>query len=321
MQFYDIFHGDADGLCALRQLRLAEPRASVRITGAKRDVSLVERADAHSGDELTVLDVSFARNQEALERLLNRGVRCRYFDHHGRQSSPPHPGLQAFIDTAPELCTSLIVDRHLGGAHRAWAVVGAFGDNLPRAACAAAASLALDEQRLARLKDLGECLTYNAYGDGVEDLHYHPADLYDTLERYTDPFDFISGEPIVDVLRSGFADDLYRAGEVAPTLSTQHCALLVLPDAAWSRRASGPLANRLAQAHPDRAHAVLTPIRNDAYRVSVRAPVARPMGADALCREFAGGGRAGAAGVDELAASEVARFAAAFGKAFAGSSD
>jgi hypothetical protein len=318
MQFYDIFNGDADGLCALHQLRLADPRSSVLVTGAKRDINLLARVDAHAGDQLTVLDVTLDRNAAALAQLLARGVLCRYFDHHGHGQAFSHPGLQAFIDTAPDTCTSLIVDRYLGGRHRIWAVVAAFGDNIAAKARAVAASLGFDEQQVARLKELGECLNYNAYGDDVDDLYYHPSDLYGILMRYADPFEFMSSEPVMEVLRNGFADDLYRADETAPTLSTERCALLVLPDAPWSRRVSGPFANRLAQAHPERAHAVLTPTRNGAYRVSVRAPIAKPLGADTLCREFAGGGgRAAAAGVDELRSGEVDRFTAAFGKAFA----
>ncbi len=49
MQFYDIFNGDADGICALHQLRLEEPRASVLVTGVKRDVRLLDRVTAARG--------------------------------------------------------------------------------------------------------------------------------------------------------------------------------------------------------------------------------------------------------------------------------
>ena len=63
--FYDVFNGDADGICALHQLRLTEPRASVLVTGAKRDIALLDRVEAHAGDELTVLDVSLAVNSAA----------------------------------------------------------------------------------------------------------------------------------------------------------------------------------------------------------------------------------------------------------------
>ena len=309
--FYDVFNGDADGICALHQLRLAEPRPSVLVTGAKRDIALLEGVEAQAGDAITVLDISLARNVSALQRLLARGATCRYFDHHFAGEVPAHPNLETFIDTAPDTCTSLIVDGYLDGRQRIWAVVAAFGDNLAAAACTTAAALELDDAQLAQLQELGECINYNAYGESVDDLNYPPADLYQTLSRYADPFRFISGEPVFEVLRAGRSDDLYHAGELKPALETARCALYVLPNAAWSRRVSGVFANRLAQQHPQRAHAVLT-ARRGGFLVSVRAPMTEPRGADELCRQFAGGGgRQGAAGIDLLPEVELDRFIAA----------
>ena len=314
--FYDVFNGDADGICALQQLRLIEPRASVLVTGIKRDIALLERIVAQPGDEITVLDVSLARNAVALQRQLARGASCRYFDHHFPGEIPTHPRLKTYIDTAPDVCTSLLVDRYLDGRQRVWAVVAAFGDNLAQAARQAAVSLNLGEPQLAQLRELGEGINYNAYGDSVDDLNYHPADLYQTLSRYLDPFEFISSEPVFDVLRSGRADDLFRANELAPEFETPRCALYMLPDAAWSRRVSGSFSNHLANEHPGRAHAVLTR-GDDGYRVSVRAPLNHPAGADALCCQFErGGGRKGAAGIDLLPASDFERFMTDFRKAF-----
>lgn len=313
---YDIFNGDADGLCALHQLRLEEPRASELITGVKRDISLLERVHAREGDELTVLDISMKRNAAALARALECGARVRYFDHHAAGEIPAHAALEAHIDTSSETCTSLIVDGHIGGRHRLWAVVAAFGDNLVSAAVAAAQPLMLDHTELARLHELGECLNYNAYGESVEDLHYHPADLYRTLSRYRDPRHFLFDEPVFGVLKSAYAEDLYRAGEVSPHREGEHTAIYVLPDAAWSRRVNGIFGNRLAQAHPTRAHAVLV-AREGGYVVSVRAPVTRPAGAGALCALFeSGGGREGAGGIDRLPEADFERFAAAFEAAF-----
>ncbi len=308
--FYDVFNGDADGICALHQLRLAEPRPGVLVTGAKREIALLERVEAQPGDAITVLDISLARNVSALQRLLACGASCRYFDHHFAGAVPAHPNLETFIDTAPDICTSLIADRYLGGRHRIWAVVAAFGDNLAAAARSAAAPLGVNELQIAQLQELGESINYNAYGESVDDLNYHPADLYQTLSRYADPFEFISGEPVFEILRSGRADDLYLAAELKPEMETARCALYVLPDAAWSRRVSGVFANRLAQQHRERAHAVLT-ARPGGFVVSVRAPTAAPRGADELCRQFAGGGRQGAAGIDLLPGSELDRFVAA----------
>jgi len=41
---YDVFNGDADGICALIQLRRADPKPDATlITGVKRDIELLER--------------------------------------------------------------------------------------------------------------------------------------------------------------------------------------------------------------------------------------------------------------------------------------
>ena len=318
MQFYDIFNGDADGICALHQLRLAQPRAATLVTGVKRDVRLLERVAAAAGDELTVLDISLKANAGAAQRALAAGARIAWFDHHAAGDIPRHANLGAHIDTAPDICTSLIVDRYLNGRHRAWAVVAAFGDNMAESARRAAGGLDLDEAELARLRELGECINYNAYGETVEDLHYPPADLYGVLSRYPEPLDFIEGEPVLDVLRAAMADDLDRARSLVPRDATAGAALYVMPDAAWSRRVHGIFANQLATRHPQRAHALLVG-NAGGYTVSVRAPLARPFGADALCLRFeTGGGRQAAAGINRLPESDLSRFTAEFNRAFAG---
>jgi len=318
MQFYDIFNGDADGICALQQLRLEEPRASVLVTGVKRDVHLLDRVNAAAGDELTVLDISLKTNAGDVKRLLAAGARLRYFDHHEAGEIPPDPRLRTFIDTAPDICTSLIVDRHLGGRQRRWAVVAAFGDNLPGPALRAAQGLDLDERDVARLRQLGECMNYNAYGETVDDLHYHPADLFETVSHYHDPREFLDGEPVFEVLKNALDDDVSRAVGIKPQAAGGNTAIYVLPDAAWSRRIHGFYGNQLALKHPRRAHALLVS-GHGGYRVSVRAPVENPRGADTLCRQFeGGGGRQAAAGINWLAEADYARFAAAFAKAFPG---
>ncbi len=318
MQFYDIFNGDADGICALQQLRLEEPRASVLVTGVKRDVRLLERVNAAAGDELTVLDISLRSNADDLRRLLGAGARLRCFDHHAAGELPQHANLKAYIDSAPDTCTSLIVDRYLGGRQRMWAVVAAFGDNLEGAARRAAAGTDLDETEIRRLRELGECVNYNAYGDSVDDLHYHPADLFEIVSRYRDPRDFIEGEPVLEVLKNALADDFSRAHALAPSAASAHAALYVLPDVAWSRRIHGFFANELARSHPQRAVALLV-ARHGGYTVSVRAPLERPQGADVLCLKFeTGGGRQGAAGINWLPEADYPRFLAEFSKAFVG---
>ena len=316
MKFYDIFNGDADGICALHQLRLEEPRVAVLVTGAKREIALVQRVDAAAGDELTVLDISFDTNARAVTRALERGARCRYFDHHHAGAVPQHPNLTAHIDTAPDACTSLIVDRYLSGRQRIWAVVAAFGDNLGDAARTAAQTLKLAPPEIEQLRELGVYINYNAYGETVDDLHYHPADLFATLSRYRQPREFIEGEPVFEVLKNGYQDDFWQARSVKPELATDRAAVHILPDAAWSRRINGVFGNQLAQDHPARAHAVLV-TRSDGFLVSVRAPLERPRGADALCRKFeSGGGRQGAAGINHLPREELPRFVTEFQRQF-----
>jgi hypothetical protein len=318
MPFYDIFNGDADGICALQQLRLEEPRATKLVTGVKRDVRLLDRVVAAPGDELTVLDVSLKTNADEVARLLAAGARLRYFDHHASGEIPRHANLKAFIDAAPDTCTSLIVDRYLNGRRRPWAVVAAFGDNLVESALRAAMDLDLDERDLLRLRELGECINYNAYGETIEDLHYPPADLYETLSHYSDPRDFIEGEPVFEVLKNALVDDFERARGAVPAAATPGAVLCVLPDEAWSRRIHGLFANQLAHRDPRRASAVLV-ATGSGYTVSVRAPIEQPHGADTLCLKFeSGGGRQAAAGINRLPESDYARFVAEFTAAFPG---
>jgi DHHA1 domain len=314
--FYDIFNGDADGLCALQQLRLAQPREAELTTGVKRDIRLVERVRATAGDEVTVLDVSLAENREGLLALLDAGAHCTYFDHHFPGDIPRHPRLEAHIGYAPAVCTSLIVDEHLGGRFRAWAVVGAFGDNLASQAVQAALPLQLGEPALETLRALGESLNYNAYGDTPEDLRFHPAALYRRMRPYADPLEFAAHDPAFPILRQGLKEDLAQAGAVVPLIDDPSGYVALLPDSTWARRVHGPWANRLAAAHPDRGHAVLI-WRTGSYRVSVRAPASHPFGADTLCRRFpSGGGRPDAAGINALPEEKLEEFLAAFRAAF-----
>lgn len=310
MRFYDIFNGDADGICALQQLRLAEPRDAELVTGVKRDNKLLARVNPRAGDVLTVLDIALDENRSDLLRALNAGASCRYFDHHFAGAVPDHPLLEAHIDTSASTCTSLIVDRHLLGAHRAWAVVAAFGDNLAEAARAAAKGLALCDDELKTLRALGECLNYNAYGETLEDLNFHPAELYRRLHACRDPLEFAAQGPEFPALQRAYAEDLERARQTPVKAVGSRNAAVFLPDAKWSRRIGGMLANELAHKFPSRAHAVLVQ-NGDGYVVSLRAPQpAMPgsdqPGIDQIARLFAGGnGREKAAGIQLLPQAQV----------------
>jgi hypothetical protein len=316
--YIDVFNGDADGICALHQLRLAQPVPSTLVSGVKRDIALLDRVQASAGDEITVLDVSLDKNRAALLRLLELGAAVVYFDHHFAGDIPTHPRLSATIDTAPDACTSLLVDRHLGGCFRAWAVVAAFGDNLDASAWAAAEPLGLDEAQLSRLRELGIYLNYNAYGAGIEDLYFLPDELFRRIQHYAEPFAFIDQDQAFTTLRDGYAADIAKTQALQPQRVTAGHALYVLPAEAWARRVSGVFANRLAQEHPDRAHALLTRLPGGGYVVSVRAPLSNKTGADALCRQFpAGGGRQAAAGINLLEEDSFETFTQRFAQAYA----
>lgn len=313
----DVFNGDADGICALQQIRLAEPGESVLVTGVKRDIGLLERVTVRPGDEVTVLDISLDRNRGALTRLLEAGARIRYFDHHFAGETLEHAALLLRIDPSPARGTSLLVDEYLGGGYRAWAVVGTFGDNLDESAVRAAAPLDLGAEAMGRLRELGVLLNYNAYGERVEDLHVHPAEVFRRLAPYPDPLGFVAEDPLFSVLREGYAADRERAAALQPVLETQRVALYVLPAEAWARRVSGVYANDLARAARGRAHALVTRRLEGGSVVSVRAPLAHSVGADALCRQFpTGGGRQGAAGINELPDERFDDFVWAFVDAF-----
>ena len=317
MKYVDVFNGDADGICALHQLRLTEPRDSHLLTGVKRDINLLNRVEAEEGDRVTVLDISLDKNRKDLLRLLQAGAKIIYFDHHFAGDIPMDNNLEAHIDTDANMCTSLLVNAYLGGTYLPWAVTAAFGDNLFSAAENAAQSLNLKESQLDELKLLGTCINYNGYGATVDDLIFPPETLYKLIKPYVDPFDFIRNEEGYQTLLNGYRDDVVMAESMQPEFTSDTHALYILPDAKWARRVSGVFANQLAQNNPKRAHAMLTQQADSSYVVSVRAPLNNKTGADELCRQFeTGGGRKAAAGINHLPEAEYARFLQAFVAAF-----
>ena len=312
---YDVCNGDADGLCAVRQWRLHEPAAATLVTGLKREIALLQRVPADRVDEVLVCDVSLERNRPALTRLLERGVRVRWFDHHAAGEVPVHAGLEAHLDFDTQVCSSLLVDRALGGRQRAWALVGTYGDELTAVADRLAADSGFGQTQMAALRRLGRAINYNAYGDEEADVCIAPAALYTLMARHDDPFSMLAGEPVIDEIDGQREADLRQALALAPSWQSEQARVVVLPDVPWSRRVSGVLANELAAARPAQAQAVLRPRRSGELTVSVRAPRATPQGANRFCAAFGGSGRAAAAGIDTLPASELERFIQAFAAA------
>ncbi len=310
MAHIDIFNGDADGICALTQLRNAEPLQSTLITGVKRDIALVAKAEVAEGDHMTVLDVSFDKNREGVVKALEAGAEIFYVDHHFTGDIPVNDRLTTIIDTDPNVCTSLLVNGHLRGKYVEWAVTGAFGDNLKATARALAEPLGLSEERLTLLETLGICINYNGYGSSLKDLHFAPAELFELVRPHPTPFAFIEQVPeTFEKLESGYRNDMASAAAVKPVRASEKTAVFILPNEPWARRVSGVYSNDLANAFPARAHAVLTECADGTYLVSVRAPLENKQGADELCRQFpTGGGRAAAAGINALPGDQLGAF-------------
>ncbi|HIG64591.1 MAG TPA: DHH family phosphoesterase [Methyloprofundus sp.] len=310
--YYDIFNGDADGICALIQLRLAEPRKASLITGIKRDIQLLTKINAQPGDQLTVLDISMQKNSLQLNQFLANGASVFYADHHQAGDLPLHPNLTALIDTSSDTCTSLIINKYLENQFPLWAITAAFGDNFHLSAEHLANTINLDTQNLQLLNNLGTYVNYNAYGSCLEDLHFMPDKLYREMAEYISPLDFIaSSSAIYQQLENGYLEDMHSAEQVQPEYVTDNVAVFILPDQAWARRVSGVFSNNLANQYPDRAHAVVTYTPANDYQVSVRAPLNNKVKADELCASFAtGGGRRAAAGINHLPPTGLTEFIA-----------
>jgi len=317
MKYYDVFNGDADGICALHQLRLAKPLESTLVTGVKRDIALLKKIQAEASDTIMVLDISFDKNRDDALRLLSQGANIIYFDHHFAGEIPAHENLTTNIDTSANTCTSLLVNASLKGQYLPWAVTAAFGDNLFSAAETAAIPLQLNAAQLEQLKLLGTCINYNGYGASLDDLIFPPAELYQLIKPYENPFDFIEKSPAYEKLLKAYQDDFAKVAAMQAAFEDKLHALYILPNEKWARRVSGIYANDLAQQSPDKAHAILTEKDNGNYLVSVRAPLNNKTGADILCRQFeTGGGRQAAAGINDLASSDYDKFESLFAGSF-----
>jgi single-stranded DNA-specific DHH superfamily exonuclease len=319
MANYDLFNGDADGICALIQLRLAQPKESTLITGIKRDIKLLknltEQVELQQGDEVVVLDVSMAKNTEYLNKALNAGANVFYADHHQMGDKPEHENLDARINTASNTCTSLIISAHLTGRLKkeshAWAIVAAFGDNITIVAEALCDKAGYNEKQKKQLRTLGICMNYNGYGADLRDLFYHPAELFKIAVKYASPFEFITNESeVFNTMSNGYKEDMAKALKIEPSFEFENAALFILPNEQWARRVSGVVGNELANQYPERANAILTEREDYAdggltYQVSIRAPKNNLVGADVIAAKFGGGGRKGAAGIDFLRATEI----------------
>ncbi|MBO0162902.1 DHH family phosphoesterase [Vibrio sp. sp1] len=309
---YDVFNGDADGIIALIQLRLAHPKESILVTGVKRDIKLLSKiVDKGDVTSVTTLDISMEKNLPSLTALLEQGVEVFYCDHHRSGEIPQSSKLTTLIDLDAEVCTSLLINNKLNGKHAKWAVAGAFGDNLFTSAEKLAAEIGLSPEDTDFLKQLGTLINYNGYGADLDDLHIPPAELYKMLVEYPCPLQLRDdlSSPFY-TLQKGYESDHAKVEKLVAISDSNAARVFELPAEAWARRISGVFGNELANQSPDIAHAVLTlnPGEQD-YTVSVRAPLSNRVGADEICSSFpTGGGRKAAAGINKLPTAEKVEF-------------
>lgn len=316
----DVFNGDADGILARHQYRLSHPASEATlVSGLKRDVKLISQLVDLARAEVTVFDISLDSNQSDVEALIKGGVHFRWYDHHRRGSLVDGPQLETHIDLSASTCTSLIVNGVLKGSHLAWAIAGAYGDNLSDVATPLGLSHDYSDAQLLQLRQLGETLNYNGYGERRDDLAAWPVDVALDLQAYETPFDYMAkSEVFARVLSQKEQDEAVMSGSEILHLSTSG-EILLLPEGAASRRMSGLLSNEKVFDEPELAHATLTTLDDGTgYRVSIRAPKTRPAGADVLASRFpTGGGRAGAGGVNVLPFAKLDEFFDAFDEVFA----
>ncbi len=311
---YDVFNGDADGIIALLQLRLSKnkpyPQESTLVSGVKRDISLLKQVDINQATSVTVLDISLEKNIEPLIDLLNNDIDVFYVDHHRAGDIPQSEKLTCLLDLDANTCTSLLINEQLQGEFSTWAIVAAFGDNMHQSATTLANKLGLTDEEQSLLQELGIYINYNGYGSSLEDLHFHPADLYQQLLNYANPFDLIYQQGSVFAkLKAAYLADMAKAKSAEVILDNDNVKGVKLADEPWARRVSGVFGNELANASPDKAHVVLTLNTDKSYTISVRAPLNNKQGAGELCAQFpTGGGRAAAAGINALPAEMLGDF-------------
>jgi hypothetical protein len=212
-----------------------------------------------------------------------------------------------------------LVDHAIGGIARPWAIAAAYGDNLREVATALGLSSGCSEQQCDQLKALGETLNYNGYGEQLSDLAATPLDVARDLEGYDDPFDYMKTSPVYERIALQKTEDEEAMGEVESLYLSTSGEVLLLPRGGASRRMSGLFSNEKVNEEPDLAHAIVTHLEDEeGYRISIRAPKARPEKADVLATKFkTGGGRAAAGGINHLPLGELDDFFNAFDEVFA----
>ena len=272
------YNGDADGICSMVQWGLVHGIDGNTVTGVKRDIELLKKINPENGDEIIVMDISLARNHSKASELIQSDINITWFDHH--LAGEPIVGLEAHIDTSPDVCTARIVESYLG-VESDWAQVALHGDGLSA------------HSSKPEFKELGELLNYNGYGADLEDLHFHPDELMRICLESETPASFLQ-TPTFEALRNGFNTDMENVDSVV-----EIDGIYMLPNEAWARRVVGVMAHRINSTGPG-PH-VIAIDKGDVLQISLRGR----NGIGEICAMFGGGGRETAGGIDALPKDEI----------------
>lgn len=305
MVHYDIFNGDADGIVSLHQYRMHFPvKKPELVTSMKRDVELLRHMRLVKHSRLTVFDISHKTNEVHVQGILSNNNRIVWFDHHDVGMVYPSNMFRLTFDTSSDVCTNMLVDSYVDGLYRPWTIVGAYGDNLHEQA--AALNPGFNDKKMYHLREIGETLNYNGYGNVETDLTVHPKDVYLDLSKYESPFDYRRKSEVYDQIHTQKCADHHELKNSEILHESWTGKVVLLPDSKASVRYSGIYSNQLSTDNPNSAFLILTTVGDDNYRVSIRAPKKRPHGASSLANNFeTGGGREKAAGINHLPKNQL----------------
>ena len=304
--YYDFFNGDADGMISTHVYRTFIPKDTIKFTGMKRDIKLLRHATRISDSTLTVFDVSLKSNDDYVERTLQNNNHIRWFDHHDPGTVDFGKRVQTNIDTDPDCCTAIIVDKYTDGLYRPWTIAAAFGDNLHQQA--EEMNPNMSQERMDTLRTIGETLNYSGYGNSEDDLIAQPIDVYEDMAQYRNPFNYFRRSRLFHSIHDQMLADKEQLSRSTVLFDEEFGMVVQLPDTVASSRYSGIYSNALAMNNPDKAFAILT-INGDDFKVSIRAPINRPTGAVTLANQFpTGGGREKAAGINVLPQNKIHEF-------------
>ena len=306
MKYYDFFNGDADGIISLHQFRLQFPRKSELFTGVKRDVKLLRHVVDIKNATFTVFDISLLSNSDYIKGILQNNNKVSWFDHH-EGDTDLGDNFSIRVDADPNCCTNILVDKYIDGLHRPWTICGAYGDNLHEQA--EKLNPCFNKTKMLELKEIGETLNYNGYGNEESDLTVHPKDVYLDIQKYRSPFQYKKMSEIYNKINTQMKLDEAELNSSEILHTSETGKIILLPDTKASIRYSGIYSNKQTTDNPSKAFAILTNINEDAYRISIRSPKSNPVGASKLALSFpTGGGREKAAGINELPKKELKNF-------------